>query len=344
MGMAEFTTRQCVMTERPVGNPTVDQFTVTEGSVPEPSDGEVLIRTLYLRIDPGTRARMQPPEAVPHLDPIGVGEPISGGAIGEVIVSNHPAFDPGDIVEGTVAWAEVDVIPGDGLRTVEFTSAPPRAVLGALGHSGRTAYFGLLDVGAPEAGETVVTSAAAGSVGSVAAQIAAIEGCRSVGICGSAEKVDYLEEELGLDAGIDYSAVEDLRAALAEACPEGVDVYFDCVAGEISDTVVRQMNERGRIVQCGRIATINEDEPTGPRDEGLFISKRLRKEGFVVYDYADRYDEAEANLERWFERGELTYRETISEGLETAPEVFVGLFEGKNIGKQLVRVDAPIDE
>lgn len=327
--------------------PTEEHFELLEEPVPDPGPDEVLVKTLYLRMDPGSRSKMVPPEESPYEDTWVGDEPISSGAIGEVVESNHDSFAPGDIVIGRFDWADYSVRAGDDVEQVSTDDdIPIQAKLHALGHTGRTAYFGMTEIGRPEAGDTVVVSAAAGAVGSVAAQIARIRGCHVIGIAGSDTKTDYLTDELGLDAGINYKTEDDLSEAIAEVCPDGVDVYYDNVGGELSDAVISQIAMNGVVVQCGRVALINQEggeTPTGPRYEGLYIKKRMRREGFVVYDYEDRYDEAEAKLNQWYRDGELTYRETIVDGLENTPEAFFGLFTGENIGKQLVKVAEPSD-
>jgi len=338
-------TRKWDMTEFPAGvTPTAEHFELLETPIPDPGDGEVLVRTLYLRMDPGIRSKMVPPEESPYEDTWVGDEPVSSGAMGEVVESNDSAFSPGDIVIGRLEWADYDALPGDELEHVEVENAPIQAKLHALGHTGRTAYFGMTEIGRPEEDDTVVVSAAAGAVGSVAAQIARIRGCRVVGIAGSDRKVDHLTDEFGLDAGINYKTTDDLESDIAESCPDGVDVYYDNVGGELADAVIANLAMHGVIVQCGRTSLINREGgemPMGPRYEGMYIKKRARREGFVVYDYADRYSEAEEKLEEWYLDGELTYRETITEGLENTPEAFFGLFTGENIGKQLVKVAEP---
>lgn len=335
------TTRVIDMSGFPEGGvPAEAQFEISTEPIPEPAGGEVLARTLYLRMDPGARSKMVPPEESPYEDTWVGDEPVNSGGLGEVVESNHPDVSVGDVVMGRFRWAEYDVLDGDEAETVAPEHAPIQARLHVLGHTGRTAYFGLTDIGDPSEGETLVVSAAAGSVGSVAAQLGKIYSCRVVGIAGSDEKVAHLVDELNLDAAINYADVADLRAKIADVCPEGVDIYFDNVGGEISDAVFNEMNIFGRIVQCGRVALINAEggeTPQGPRHEGLFIKKRVRREGFVVYDYEDRYADADRNLAMWHREGKLRYRETIVEGLENAPEAFIGLFEGENVGKLLVK-------
>jgi NADPH-dependent curcumin reductase CurA len=333
------------MVSFPAGEtPTERHFELLEEPVPEPGNGEVLVRTLYLRMDPGSRSKMVPPEESPYEDTWVGDEPVSSGGIGEVVDSKDPKFSQGEFVIGRLRWADYDLIPGDDLERVDGENAPIQAKLHALGHTGRTAYFGMTEIGRPEAGDTVVVSAAAGAVGSVAAQIAKMHGCRVVGIAGSRAKVNHLTDELGLDAGINYNTADSVADAVGEACPNGVDVYYDNVGGELADAVISHLAMHGVIVQCGRTSLINQEggeTPTGPRYEGMYIKKRARREGFVVYDYADRYPEAEAKLAEWYREGDLSFRETVTEGLEHTPEAFFGLFTGENIGKQLVKVAEP---
>jgi NADPH-dependent curcumin reductase CurA len=274
-----------------------------------------------------------------YADPWDVGEPLRGGVVGEVVVSNHAAFERGDAVVGNLQWAEYAVADGDDLQTVDPDLAPLSTYLGVLGMPGRTAYFGLFRVAEPEPGDTVVVSAASGAVGSVVGQLARIAGCRVVGFAGSEEKTRYLTDELGFDAAIDYRAVDDYRAALDDAAPGGVDVYFDNVGGPITDAVFTRLNEDARVAVCGQISLYNEETtPTGPRKLGTLIQTRARVEGFLVGDFESDYGTATRRLGEWVDAGEIRYRETVAEGLENAPDAFLALFEGDKLGKQLVKV------
>jgi NADPH-dependent curcumin reductase CurA len=259
-----------------------------------------------------------------------------------VLESNNKAFSAGDIVQGQLEWKKYQTVEPKELQQIDPDLAPTSTSLSTLGMTGLTAYFGLLEIGEPEQGETVVVSGAAGAVGSVVAQIAKIKGCRVVGTAGSDEKIDYLENELGVDKAINYKSTDDMMQALAGACPNGVDVYFDNVGGELSDMVLRLINKNARIVLCGQIALYNKNEmPQGPRPQLMLITKSARMEGFIVSDFASKFKIAIKQLATWFNTGEITHRETVTEGFENIPEAFLGLFSGDNIGKQIVKVAEP---
>ena len=335
--MAE-TNRQFRLASRPEGKPDRDTFELVETTVPEPGPGEALVRTRYLSVDPYMRGRMDAGES--YAEAWGVGEPLRGGVVGEVVESNGAGFEAGDIVTGDLEWADYATAPGTELRAVDPDLAPVSTALGVLGMPGRTAYFGVREVAEPGPGETFVVTGAAGAVGSVAGQIAKLSGARVVGFAGSAEKVRFVEEELGFDACIDYRETDDYRGALDEAAPDGVDAYFDNVGGPITDAVFDRLNVDARVAVCGQISLYNATErPTGPRKLPSLIAARARVEGFLVSDFAPRFETATQKLAGWIDDGDLTYRETVTEGLESAPDAFLGLFEGENIGKQLVKVD-----
>jgi len=330
------TNRTWILAQRPVGEPTMDDFELVEDDVPEPGPNEVLVQTEYMSVDPYMRGRMRDAES--YAEPWDVGDPMQAGAVGTVAESNHPDFAEGDTVVGNLHWAEYTVADGAELSHVNTGDAPVSTALGVLGMPGRTAYFGLLDVGEPKPGDTVVVSGAAGAVGSTVGQLAKLNGCEVIGYAGSDEKVDYLENELGYDVGINYKE-EDVRDALRDAT-DGVDVYFDNVGGPITDSVMDHLNVDARVVICGQIAHYNDtDRPTGPRHFGTLIQKRASVEGILVRDFAPRFAEATQRLAHWVNAGDLTYRETITEGIENAPDAFLGLFEGENIGKQLVKIN-----
>ncbi|WP_254544232.1 NADP-dependent oxidoreductase [Halomarina pelagica] len=334
------TNRQWLLAERPDGRPTEDCFELVEREVPEPGPREVLVRTRYMSVDPYMRGRMRDAES--YAEPWDVGEAMHAGVVGEVVESNSPHWEEGDVVNGNLRWADYAVADEDALVPVDPDRAPISTALGVLGMPGRTAYFGLLDVGEPKPGDTVVVSGAAGAVGSVVGQIARHAGCRVVGIAGAEEKVRWLTDELGFDEAIDYRETEDVRGALAEACPDGIDVYYDNVGGPITDAAFANLAVRARVVVCGQISLYNaEERPTGPRKLGELITKRARVEGVLVRDYVERYEEANERLARWVADDVVRYRETVTDGLENAPDAFLGLFDGVNIGKQVVRVTAP---
>ncbi|MGQ5517010.1 NADP-dependent oxidoreductase [Halococcus saccharolyticus] len=336
------TNRQFVLGKRPDGKPDRDTFELEERDVPEPRHGEVLVRTLYLSVDPYMRGRMRDRES--YADPWEVGDRMAGHVVGEVIESAHDDWAAGEFVFGEGFWSEYAALDGDDLTPVdpslENLSLP--AYLGVLGMPGRTAYFGTLDVLEPDPGDTVVVSGAAGAVGSTVGQIASLAGARVVGFAGSDEKVRYLEDDLGFDAGINYKTTDDYRRALADAAPNGVDAYFDNVGGPISDAVFTQLNVDARVAICGQIALYNEEGvPTGPRKLPQLIAPRAHVEGFLVFDYATRFEHANDRLRDWVANDDIEHRESIVEGFANAPDAFLGLFEGDNIGKQVVKVAEP---
>ena len=330
--------RQYRLRRRPEGRPEPDDFELVEADVPTVEQGEVLVRTRYLSVDPYMRGRMRDRES--YAEPWSVGDVMRGGVVGEVVVSNADRYEPGDIVVGRLDWADHSVAPAHQLAPVDPDVAPISTALSVLGMPGRTAYFGMLDVARPRPGDTVLVSGAAGAVGSVAGQIARIAGCRVVGIAGTDEKVEWLTADLGFDAGINYHT-EEVTSRIAETCPAGVDVYFDNVGGPITDAAFQHLTVGANIAVCGQIALYNEEDvPTGPRKLWTLIEKRARVEGFLVSDFAHRRQEATTRLADWVSSGQIAYRETVVDGLENAPSAFIGLFEGDNIGKQLVRVSS----
>jgi len=329
--------RQVRLAARPVGYPGESDFRLVESPVPEPGAGEFLVRVVYLSLDPYMRGRMS--DARSYVAPVAVGDVMEGGTVGEVVRSNHPGFAVGDVVEGRLGWQEYAVSAGKGVRRIDPTVAPISTALGVLGMPGLTAYFGLLEVGQPKAGETVVVSAASGAVGGLVGQIAKLKGCRAVGLAGSDAKVDYITRELGYDAGINYQTTPDLEAALRAACPKGVDVYFDNVGGRITEAVTRHVNVFARISVCGLMSQYNLTQPeVAPRNERFVLVNRVRIQGFIVFDFAARYKEGLAQLTAWVRAGQLRYREDVVAGLERAPAALIRLLQGRNFGKMLVRV------
>lgn len=328
--------RSILLVSRPEGMPKPENFKLTTAAVPEIGTGEVLIRTIYLSVDPYMRGRMRGVKT--YVDPFELGEVLTGGVIGKVIESNHEDFQPGDIVEGRLNWADHSVSDGANIRKIDPDLAPISTGIGVVGMPGLTAYFGLLDIGKPKKGETVVVSGAAGAVGSTVGQIAKIKGCHVVGIAGTEEKCAYLKDELAFDHVINYKT-DDIRKKLKEYCPDGVDVYFDNVGGHISDEVLWRINYQARIVVCGQISAYNlQSADKGPRIQGQLIQKSALMKGFIVGDYMDQHNEGYEQLGKWVSEGSIKYRENIIEGLENAPDAFIGLFRGDNLGKQLVRV------
>ena len=325
------------LASRPTGMPALDNFRIVDADVPQLNDGEVLVRTIYISVDPYLRGRMR--EGRSYIPPFQVDEVINSGVVGEVIESRSPAFQPGEIVTGMLGWRLYSVAKANELRRVNPDIAPVTTALGILGVPGLTAYFGLLDIGQPKQGETVVVSGAAGAVGMTVCQIARMKGCRVVGIAGSDEKNQYLREELGVDSAINYKTVGDMRQALQQAGPSGIDVYFDNVGGEVSDAVLPLINHGARIVICGQISLYNLDRPdVGPRPQPYLLVNSALMRGFIVTKYAAAFSEGITQLSQWLAGGKLKYAETIVEGFENTPRAFIGLFTGENLGKQLVKV------
>ena len=327
---------QVTLAARPVGEPQETDFALVEAEVPAPGEGEVLVRNLWMSLDPYMRGRMS--EARSYARPVEIGEPMTAQAVGEVVESRSPRFSPGDVVVGQFGWQEYAVAGAHHVRRVDPALAPVTTALHVLGMTGLTAYFGLFDVCKPLPGDTVVVSAASGAVGQIVGQLAQIAGCRTVGLAGSPEKVADLRELYGYDEGIDYRA-EDLREALKRTCPAGVDVYFDNVGGEVSNAVHRRLAQNARIAICGQIAEYNQVPPQGgPASLSFMIVQRVRMEGFLVSDYAHEFEPALRRLAGWLGEGRLRYREDVAEGLEHAPRAFIGLLRGENRGKLLVKI------
>ncbi len=327
--------RQWLYAKQPAGKIGTDTFQWTETAIPVPQAGEVLVRTRMLSLDPANRAWMM---GKTYRDALQPGQVMSGFAIGEVVDSQAAGFAPGDIVEGDWGWQDYAALPAKRL-TKRTIKAPLELLIGPLSITGLTAYFGLLEVGQPKPGDTVLVSAAAGAVGTMVGQIARLAGCRVVGTAGGQDKCDWLVRELGFDAAVDYKA-GGVRRALAAACPAGIDVYFDNTGGGVLDAALSLMNLRGRIACCGNVSQYDVEKPApGPMAvPGLIVTKRLRMEGFIVMDYFDRRAEAEARLARWVEEGRIKAIVDVVDGLQRAPEALIGLFEGKNRGKMAVRV------
>lgn len=320
----------------PSGPVTPAHFKLVETPLPVPKDGEVLVKNLWLSLDPYMRGRMSQQKS--YIKGVEVGEVMEGQTAGEVMESKHPGFARGDKVLARVGWQLYGCIRGDGeITKVDAGRAPLSYYLGVLGMPGMTAYFGLNEIGKPKAGETVVVSAASGAVGSVVGQLAKIAGCRAVGIAGGKVKCDYVVSELGFDACIDYKA-GNLYRDLKEACPKGVDVYFDNVGGEILDTMLRLMNAFSRLVVCGRISGYDGAEPYGVKNTGAILVNRIRVQGMIVFDWKDRYPEALKALAGYLAQGRLKTRESVVEGIEKAPQGFIDLLKGGNFGKQLVKL------
>ncbi len=331
------TNRQFLLAARPVGMPKDSDFNLVETPVPTPAANQFLVRAHYLSVDPYMRGRMN--DVKSYAKPVQIGEVMTGGVVGEVIESNHPDYKTGDFAVGQFGWQEYAVSDGVGVRKVNPSLAPISTSLGVLGMPGLTAYFGLLDVCDPKPGETVLVSGAAGAVGTLVGQIAKIKGCHTVGIAGTDDKVGYLVDELGFDAAFNYKTVTDYFAKLRELCPNGIDSYFDNVGGTISDAAIRLLNVHARVSVCGQISQYNLEKPEmGPRLIGLLIVTRSKIQGFLVSDYWSRFDEGLREMAGWIREGKLKYQENIVEGFENMPRAFIGMLQGENTGKQLVRV------
>lgn len=339
--------RRILLVRRPEGMPVPDDFRIEPAPIPEPGEGQFLVRAHYLSVDPLQRVRMN--EASTYGATIALGTPVWGRMVGEVVASRHPAHPVGSFVEGMLGWQEYALSDGSrakaeyapGVTPVDPTLAPISTALGILGMPGLTAYFGLLALGQPKPGETVVISAAAGTVGSLAGQIARIKGCRVIGIVGTPGKAEHIVRDLGFDAAIDYRAEPDITARLRVLAPEGVDVYMDNVGGVIRDAVMAHLRRGARIPLVGRISQMHQAQPTSRDPQVPLMHARARMEGFIVYDWVDRAAEAHAAIAGWLREGRLTYRETIHDGLENTVPAFISMMNGGNVGKALVRLIPP---
>lgn len=330
--------REVQLVNRPPGMPSKDDFQVVETDVGYPGPGEVLVRNEVLSVDPYMRGRMRDRKS--YVAPYGLGETMDGGAVGRVVESNVGELHPGDWVLSRMGWREAFVCAADEVTPLGELQAPPSAYLGVLGMPGMTAYTGLLGAASLKDGESVLISGAAGAVGSVAGQIAKIKGCRVVGTAGSAEKIAFLTEELGFDHAFDYHDA-DLRQGIREGAPDGIDVFFDNVGGDVLQAGLSCMREFGRIALCGAISMYNDTEPApGPSNLPRMIGLGLNMRGFLVRHYRHMRDDFTRDVGGWLAEGRLTYRETVYEGIESAPDAFIGLFTGANIGKMVVRLES----
>ncbi len=327
---------QILLASRPDGYPKESDFEIIESEIPNPLEGEVLIKILWLSLDPYMRGRMRDEES--YATPVAIGDVIVGGAVGVVVNSRTPALNPGDYVEGSLGWQSYAVSDPRFLRVINPSIAPVKSALGVLGMPSMTAYFGLLDVGKPVPGETVVVSAASGAVGQIVGQIAKIMGCRVVGIVGSEDKRSYIIDDLGFDSAINYKK-SNISEELKIFCPDGIDVYFDNVGGDITDSVLDQINIGARISVCGQISQYNLKEPQlSKRNMWILIRKQAVMQGFLVFQFANKHEEARTRIAKWIEEGKIKYREDVVDSLENAPKAFIGMFHGENFGKLLVKV------
>ena len=330
------TNRQILLKSRPTGAPSAENFELVRTPAPEPRDGEVLLRTLFLSLDPYMRGRMNAGPS--YAAPAEIGKPMVGRTVAEVAVSRHPGFAAGEFVQCDSGWQEYAASNGAGVRKLDAAVVKPLSLaLGLLGMPGMTAYAGLMEIGQPKPGETVVVSAASGAVGSVVGQLAKIKGCRAVGVAGGPEKCKFTIETLGFDACVDHRD-DKLREHLAEACPTGIDVYFENVGGVTQRAVWPLLNNFARVPVCGMIASYNDPNPQAGPDLRTVLTKRMTVRGFIVSDLAPQYPQAHRELAGWYHDGKIKYREDVVEGLERAPEAFLGLLQGKNFGKQIVRI------
>ncbi len=318
--------------------PVTTDFEIKEAPLTALKEDELLVKARFISVDPYMRGRMS--DAKSYIPPFEVGKAMNGGVIAEVIESNHPDFVAGDTVLGHLSWQEIQTVNASLVTKLDQTTVPLSYYLGILGMPGLTAYFGFLEIGKPVAGETVVVSGAAGAVGMVVCQIARLKGCRVVGIAGSDDKTSYLKDVLKVDQIINYKTEKRIRSAVADACPDGVDIYFDNVGGSISDAVITNINKGARIILCGQISLYNSTEmPMGPRLQPTLLKKSALMQGFIVSNYASRFGEGVQQLSEWLSEGKLSYQETIVQGFDSLPETFIGLFLGKNTGKMLVEMD-----
>ena len=326
-----------LLNKRPVGKPTLNDFKFSSDAIPVPPTGQILLKTLFVSVDPYLRGRMNDSKSyVPSFE---IGKPIQSGIIAEVIDSTHAEFKKGDYVSGNLEWKEYQVSNGQYLNKLDAKVSELTPYLGVLGMTGFTAYLGLTEIGIPKAGETLVVSGAAGAVGSIVGQIGKIMGCNVVGIAGTDEKVKQLKSKFKFDNAINYKTSPDLKEAIRNACPNGVDIYFDNVGGEISDAVLANINKHARLPVCGYISDYNDTKvPVGPRIQPVILTKSATMRGFIVGDFSAKFPAAKKQLSIWIKEGKLTYSETIVNGFDNIPQAFIDLFDGKNEGKMIVKV------
>lgn len=341
MSQSSTQNRQWVLASRPHGAPTADNFRLETTDIPQPADGQLLLRTMWLSLDPYMRGRMS--DAPSYSPPVDIGAVMVGGTVSRVEASNHPDYQPGEWVLGYSGWQEYELSDGNGLVKLGENPEHPSWSLGILGMPGFTAYMGLLDIGQPKAGETLVVAAATGPVGSTVGQIGKLKGCRVVGVAGGAEKCRHATEVLGFDQCLDHHA-DDFAEQLKQACPQGIDIYYENVGGKVFDAVLPLLNTAARVPVCGLVSGYNAtDLPPGPDRLGLLmgtiLKKRIRMQGFIInQDYGHRIEEFQQQMGQWVKEGNIHYREQVTDGLENAPDALIGLLEGKNFGKVVIRV------
>ena len=325
-----------LLASRPIGYPTEKDFTIVESEIPTVEEGQLLVKTDWLSLDPYMRGRMNNVKS--YAPSVEIGDVMVGGAVGTIVESRTPLFSVGEIIEGSFGWQSYAVLDGVGLRKVNPALGPIQSSIGILGMPGLTAYFGFLDVCEPKPGDTVVVSAASGAVGQVVGQIAKIMGCRVIGTSGTDEKVRFIVDELGFDLGINYKK-ENMGISLDSACPNGIDIYFDNVGGFVTDEVIKRINTGARIAICGQVSQYNVTEPElGPRNLFHLTKSQAKMEGFLIYSYEGRYEEGLYRLSNWIKEGKLKYKEDIVEGIRNAPQTFIGMLNGKNLGKTLIKL------
>ena len=334
--MSNESNRKITLKSRPDGYPKPSDFELIEESIPQPGEGEVLVESIWLSLDPYMRGRMR--EGGTFAASVGLGDVMVGSAVCRIVESRTPAYEVGEIVDVELGWQEYGVLAGQNLRRVDPSMGPLSTALGILGMTGMTAYFGFLEVCQPRPGDTVVVSAASGAVGQVVGQIARIMGCYVVGTAGSQEKIDYIVDELGFDVGINYK-MDNVPEALAEACPLGIDVYFDNVGGPMTDAVMENLADFARVAICGQLSQYNLSKPElGPRNIRNLNIHQARMEGFLNYSFANRFEVGRRHISQWIREGKMKYREDVTEGIENAPSAFIGMLRGENFGKTLVKV------
>jgi len=329
------TTQQIVLASRPKGIPTPDNFRFENVELDEMKDDEITVEGLFYSVDPYMRGRMN--DAKSYVAPFKIDEPLDGAVVAKVTASKSGNFKPGDVITGRLYWQQKTITNGKESHKIDTNVAPAKYYLGILGMTGLTAYFGLVDIGKPKAGETIVISGAAGAVGTVVGQIAKIYGCSVIGIAGSDKKIKMLKEDFGFDEVINYKTTKNIKEAIAQCCPKGVDIYFDNVGGEISDAVITNINFNSRIVLCGQISLYNNTEvPVGPRLQPMLLTRSVLMQGFIIGNYANRFQEGTERLAQWVKEGKLKSTETILHGFDKLPTALLGLFKGENTGKMIV--------
>ena len=334
--MSETVNKKWVLKKRPEGYPSLGDFDIVNSPIPDPKHGEVLIKTLYLSIDPYMRGRLR--DAKSYASPVGLGEVITGEVVGRVIRSNYQSLEVGDIVTAHIGWQQWGSIPGQMVRKVDSQKPPISTSLGILGMPGLTAYFGLLEIGKPIVGETLVVSAASGAVGAIVGQLGKMMGCRVIGTAGTNQKVNYIVDELGFDGAINYKT-QNVESEIHKLCPNGIDIYFDNVGGEVTDIVMNNLAMYARIIICGQISQYNSiGQEQGPRNLWALIRTRSKIQGMLVTDWERKHEQARTRLSEWVLSEKLKYKEYIVEGFEKSPQAFIGLMNGENFGKLLIHV------